>query len=273
MNYETGKYWDKALSCVDGCMPCSPGCDNCWSRALGKRFGKWPDIVTFREDRLNIPLKTKKSTVFSIWNDLFHENVSDAQIEKAFHIMGITQRHTYFVLTKRSKRMAEFVNHPSRKYFTLDNVWCGVTICNQKEADEKIPDLWKVTGYKWLSIEPCLEGLNLFGLIASVNNLGGNMQLTFDSLHRLCIKEPPIRWVVVGAETGTYRRPCNIEWIRSIVLQCKMANVPVWVKGIYLGKKISHDMQEWPEDLRVRETPWWNDNINVWNIKKIREYV
>jgi protein gp37 len=36
IDIENGRYWDRALSLVDGCTPCSPGCDHCWSAAMTK---------------------------------------------------------------------------------------------------------------------------------------------------------------------------------------------------------------------------------------------
>jgi protein gp37 len=63
-------------------------------------------------------------------------------------------------------------------------------------------------------------------------------------------------WLVVGAETGPHRRPCKIEWIRSIKDQCQVAGVPLWIKGIEINGKVSHDMAEWPEDLRIRQMPF-----------------
>ena len=95
-----------------------------------------------------------------------------------------------------------------------------------------------------------------------------------------------IDWVIVGGESGPHARPCNIEWIRSIVAQCKAAGVACFVKQLgsniedgYLqaekwmklgareivgmaGKTFvklqdtkGGDWNQWPEDLRVREMP------------------
>src|SRR5690606_26980225 len=43
---------------------------------------------------------------------------------------------------------------------------------------------------------------------------------------------PGIDWVIVGGESGPGARPCDIEWILSIVQQCKRAAVPVFVKQL-----------------------------------------
>lgn len=41
-----------------------------------------------------------------------------------------------------------------------------------------------------------------------------------------------IDWVIVGGESGTDARPCDVGWIKSIVDQCQSADVPVFVKQL-----------------------------------------
>jgi protein gp37 len=64
-----------------------------------------------------------------------------------------------------------------------------------------------------------------------------------------------VDWIIIGTESGPYRRPAKIEWVCDLVSQCKNNNVPVFVKQLEINGHVSHDMQEWPEDLRVREFP------------------
>lgn len=94
-----------------------------------------------------------------------------------------------------------------------------------------------------------------------------------------------ISWCIVGGESGPGARPCNLAWIRSIVEQCKAANVPVFVKqlgshpvqaaqpdpvlaaigsvvagdsarwAVRLADRKGGDPAEWPADLRVRQMP------------------
>ena len=85
-----GRYWQRAWSLVDGCTPCSPGCDNCWSASMAHRFkregepgydtgiltdekGNFNGDIIIHPERLNIPLTRKKPTVYAVWNDLFWE--------------------------------------------------------------------------------------------------------------------------------------------------------------------------------------------------------
>ena len=51
------------------------------------------------------------------------------------------------------------------------------------------------------------------------------------------------------------RRPCPHEWMIDVVRQCKAAGVKVYVKQVDMGKRVSHDPAEWPEELRARELP------------------
>jgi hypothetical protein len=93
-----------------------------------------------------------------------------------------------------------------------------------------------------------------------------------------------LHWVIVGGESGAGARPCRVEWIRSVVRQCRAAGVPVFVKQlganvegdpltppvrdeatgmtrytvqqvIEITDRKGGDPAEWPEDLRVREMP------------------
>jgi len=73
--------------------------------------------------------------------------------------------------------------------------------------------------------------------------------------------ENKIDWVIVGAESGPHARLCRPEWIESIVDQCRAADVPVFVKQvnpprrININGKVSKNMAEWPESVRVRQIP------------------
>lgn len=219
MNIDTGRYWDKAWTLVEGCSPVSAGCDNCWSASMTHRFkkgftkkGKFNGVIRIREDRLDLPLKTKKPTVWSIWNDLFHEDVPlDLQID-SFMVMGFCERHTFLVLTKRPNLMAKFMRpwlHATRgKGITFQNIYFGTSIENQQAADERIPYLLKIPGKRFLSIEPML----------------GEIIIPHGQL-----KE--ISQVICGGETGPTARPCHPDWVRSLRDQCKATGVPFFFKG------------------------------------------
>jgi len=118
------------------------------------------------------------------------------------------------------------------------NIWLGVTAENQQEANKKIPLLIQTPAItRFVSIEPMLGPIDL------------------KEAHMANVRLPRVDWVIVGAESGPDRRPCKIEWVRKIVEQCKAAGVPVFVKQLHIDGKVSSDISEWPEDLRVQEFP------------------
>lgn len=74
-------------------------------------------------------------------------------------------------------------------------------------------------------------------------------------------------WVVVGGESGRSARVCDISWVGGIVRDCDVAGVPVFVKQMGANSigwegRPRHpkggDIQEWPENLRVRQ---WAEGV------------
>jgi protein gp37 len=67
-----------------------------------------------------------------------------------------------------------------------------------------------------------------------------------------CVEEKcagAISWAIIGEETGPGRRPCKLEWIADIVAQCHAAEVPVFVKAIYIGSRKVNDAERMGEAL------------------------
>jgi len=180
--------------------------------------------------------------------DLFDEQVDFNWVHRIWDIMKQYPQHQFFVLTKQPQRMAEMVN----RIYQLeclgyadgfwDHVWLGVSITVQEDADRMIPELLRVPGKKWLSIEPCLGRIDLTGYLKPEPVSKENM-------------EAPIGFVVLGCESGRKRRPCPHEWMIAVVRQCKAAGLPVWVKQVDIGKRVSHNPAKWPEELRMSELP------------------
>jgi protein gp37 len=252
-----GIYWQKPWTLAEGCTPVSEGCKNCWSAAIVKWVGKDFSKVRFRADKLDVP-KIKKPTVFSVWNDLFHPVIKDAEIDAAFEKMVATDRHIYLVLTKRIERATVYFEkfeadcqecgEPNLLAYR-PNIFIGTSIENQKRADERIPELLKIPARRFLSVEPLLGFIDL-------NVPYGQ------GVGELALESGKIDWVVVGCESGRNRRPCKIEWIESVAGQCKAADVPVFVKQVDIGGEASKNMAEWPESVRYRELPGGSANTN-----------
>lgn len=300
---QKGLWWDHAWSLVKGCTPVSDACDHCWLAQMEHRFGAkkhsgvtgsiaegtacgyidhWPSPLTdsagrfngtirLMEENLDLPLRTRKPTVWAVWSDLFHEDVPDEFIENAFGTMALAQKHTFLLLTKRPARMADFYrkcvfngHFPSSE--PLNNVWVGTTVEDQRTADEWIPHLLRVPGNRFLSMEPLLGPVDLtriggdqFGW-GRIDALSGRYYLRANAMENGCEWETKpigrIDAVIVGGESGTGARPMHPDWVRSIRDQCAAAGVPFFVKQLYINGKLSKDMEEWPEDLKIRSLPW-----------------
>jgi len=112
----------------------------------------------------------------------------------------------------------------------LKNVWLGVSVEDQKTANERIPLLLQTpAALRFVSVEPILGPVDLIGpgyfRDPKFNQAGGLVGLD---------------WVIVGGESGPNAKPCEIGWIEDVVGQCTMAGVPVFVKqdsGRFPGKQ------------------------------------
>lgn len=281
-----------------GCRKVSDGCKNCYAMKDAHRLAGNPnrkvadayaDLTmiqngrvnwtgTFRElpDRLDQPLRWKKPRRIFVnsMSDLFGEGVSDEFIERVFSIMAIAPHHQFQVLTKRPDRMRAFLSSPRTFRTVLDavplqmewrpgdlpNVWLGVSVEDQKAADERIPLLLQTpAAVRFLSCEPLLGRLDLSHWLTVWARVG--------KTHVEPCRGP--QWVIVGGESGPGARPCNVQWIRAITDQCRASGVACFVKQLgswptderlqgdrwLLQDKKGGDWSEWPEWLRVREFP------------------
>ena len=212
---------------VRGCTRVSPGCGGpgkgiapgggCYAEAIAARFSapgqpfhgfaertskgpRWTGKVALVEDRLTLPLRWRQpkpnahghlaNKVFaSSTSDIFHESLSDHDIDRIFAVMALAPKWTFQVLTKRSTRMREWferrMKNPGYETFAhardfvgdqmfndhreghpliwpLPNVWLGVSVEDQARADERIPDLLATpAAVRFLSCEPLLGPLDL----------------------------------------------------------------------------------------------------------------
>jgi protein gp37 len=158
----------------------------------------------------------------------------------------------------------------------LPNVWLGVSVENQKTADERIPLLLQTpAAVRFVSYEPALEPVSFQRWMGQEH---GRRHIGLPAgLHQ----------IIVGGESGAHARPFDLLWARSVVRQCNEAGVACFVKqmgGFALVPAVrqSHfdyreaagfrdyneqrwrvlfrnrkggNMAEWPKDLRVREFP------------------
>lgn len=288
----TGIEWtDETWNPVRGCSRVSAGCDNCYAMHTARRFDNqygtykgltrigsrgvdWSGVVRLVPEKLDEPLRWRRPRrVFvNSMSDLFHESLSDEDIDRVFAAMTCAQRHTFQILTKRPKRMLDYLSRdhgpvnvlarilnaarampkprgwiaPESHGWPYRNVWLGVSCENQKAADERIPLLLQTpAAVRFVSAEPLLEPIDFDQSVCRKSN-GTN----------------DLDWIIVGGESGPGARPCDILWVGSIVAQCRDAGVPCFVKqlgqntiGVNLADRKGGEPTEWPLSLRVRQFP------------------
>lgn len=237
-----------------------------WSReglTIDTKAGPvWNGEVRFNAQWLDQPLRWKKPRMIFVCAhaDLFHENVPDEWIDRIFAVMALCPQHTFQVLTKRADRMRDYVNAISdqqreRPYdldyqlgdhgdllatdgasridvttWPLPNVWLGVSVEDEKRADERIPDLLATpAAVRWLSCEPLLGPVNLRWALSHRLDIAagflerGQFSPGLETLHRL-------DWIVAGGESGPNARPMHPDWARSLRDQCAAVGVPFLFK-------------------------------------------
>jgi len=174
--------------------------------------------------------------------DLFHDLAPVQWVSEVLSKLAALPASIHpMLLTKRQWQMRDQMRlHTNGRAST--RIWCGVTCENQDAHDQRVPVLRETpcAGH-FLSCEPLLGHIDL--------DLRG------------------ISWVIVGGEAGPGARLCDVQDVESIVGQCERAGVPVFVKQLgsdvtngttplRLGNRKGADMGEWPESLRIRQTPW-----------------
>jgi protein gp37 len=297
MSDKTGIQWtDATWNPIRGCSRVSEGCRNCYAEVVAARFSnpgqpyeglarrtsnggaRWTGKIMFVEKHLEDPLHWKRPRRIFVnsMSDLFHEGVTDAQLDRIFGVMAQAQRHTFQVLTKRPERMLAYSN-ARLLGLPLPNVWLGVSVEDQKAADERIPLLFDTpAAVRFLSCEPLLGPVELSqqwrDYLAGWNvreqhhpNCDG---YTCDAGCPIAeqYQTEKINWVIVGGESGANARPCDTRWVRSLVDQCAAAGVAAFVKqlGAYpitdtfamtLNDSHGGNPEEWAPFLRVREFP------------------
>jgi protein gp37 len=227
---------------IVGCSKCSPGCDHCYAERMANRLahialkkrpgltmgnarnrlegyvkvvdrmGCWNGEVFFNpEDDKPLHIKKPSRIFVCSMGDLFHEKIHESWIMSVLAIQEDAPQHTYIWLTKRPERMREVILKLDLP--VLENIWLGVTVCNQKEAEEKIPILFQTpAAVRFVSIEPMLGPVD-FGSDQLTKHWG-----------------PGLDWVIVGGESGPGARPMHPDWVRSARDQCAAAGVPFLFK-------------------------------------------
>lgn len=286
-----------------GCTKISPGCKNCYAETFAERFRgvaghpyEHGFDLRLVPEKLHEPLhwRIPRRVFVNSMSDLFQDGVPFEFVDRVFAVMAAAPQHTFQVLTKRPQRMREyceglttakgglrFAAAVAREFagehtvltqgivdsmardgascLPFPNICLGVSVENEDQL-QRIDTLKDTpAAVRFISFEPLLEDVGA---------------LILDG----------IDWVIVGGESGNVARTCDVEWIRSVVKECFLASIPVFVKQLGaaafslrdrlvgygqpfpIGTKPESgwvrlkdckggDMSEWPDDLRRRDFP------------------
>ena len=292
MSTETGIGWtDSTLNPWMGCTAVSPACDHCYAQTLVEgRFkrAEWGPVkprVRTSAANWKLPLQWEREhkafyrkhgrnrRVFcASLADVFDNEVDPTWRDDLFRLIAATPHLTWQLLTKRIgnvENMLAFalMSQPApinpRTTWPWPNVWLGITVCNQQEADRDIPKLLAVPAAKrFLSIEPMLGAINLRPLRSwrvkltccgrdnghftaetweqaesfreSYTNGPGVHPEGYSAPHHapghkrsaIIERAAGIDWVIAGGESGPHARPSHPDWFRSLRDQCAAAVVP-----------------------------------------------
>lgn len=226
------------------CIKISDGCKNCYAEVmnLSPRFSygtflpydvRSMDLVEpfIHEKELHRLASSKvlagKKVFIEDMSDLFGEFIPPAMREKVLEVLFNRTDVIFQVLTKRPDNAIGY-NFP-------DNVWFGTTIENQAAFKKRAGAFSNINArFSFLSVEPMLENVNLY-----LGDIDTRRELQ----------------VICGGESGAKHRPFEWDWARDLLAQCRRANAAFWMKqgGGFPNKR--EELEDLPEDLRVREFP------------------
>lgn len=235
-----------------GCSKVSEGCANCYAETKAKQLGVvWgPGAKRKRTTpknwaqplRWNAEAKAygERYRVFTAsLADIFDHEVPDAWREDLFELIAETPYLDWLIVTKRPDEMQDwFTAHGDAP----DNVWLGVSVENQEQAEARIPVLLEIPAVvRFLSMEPLLGPVDLdlprcpfhqrdyaqsypiYGEIcAECARDGDTGEMPYGMWLDPCASrsDPGINWVIVGGESGEGARPMDPIWMRNIRNDC-----------------------------------------------------
>lgn len=283
----------------------------------------------FWRQHLDWPLRWTASRHIFVANmsDLFYEEIRDDEIAEvvgvgiaAVHLRG----HTMQMLTKRADRMQSLLSSeefwfkvngyanrlieerdPASSTWVVrastygpekppPGMWWGVSVEDQKSADELLPSLLKTPAFlRYVSYEPAIGPVNFRpffydfevrwpGQCRCGHGHGFTRCPNYGSVATTCshcscpqfVRKggEGIDWVICGGESGPLARAFDILWARSTIEQCRGAGVRCFVKQLGAnpieGERPFMDMTIGARRLSLRHSKGadpgeWSEDLRV----------
>lgn len=246
------EWCDHTVNLWWGCSKVHTGCKNCYAEKLSNRWGNslWGEnagrkrIKSAFSDLDKYQQKAEKeNTCYKIFigsmMDIFEEEkiIVNPDKHSGFKTTlelrnelfsrienGKYDNLLFLLLTKRPQNIVKMI--PDSWTYGKENVFFGTSVSNAETV--KYADILR-------------NSLKFQNLFLSIEPQVGRI-----SLDEIDLKG--IDWVIQGGESGTKKRPFNIEWAYEMRDICKLYGVPYFFKQI-------DKVQEIPEDLMIREFP------------------
>ncbi len=239
---------------------CRHGCEYCYARGIANRFkgyeddgalhdlvvpayvqcrcddGEWGEnerkcaypygfAPTFHRYRLNDYIGKKGRNIFVCsMADLFGKWVPQEWRREVFSVCRMASQHNYLFLTKNPGMYA--VLDEQGDLPTDNNMWFGTSVTT---PDAPFPYNGKRKHNLFLSMEPLLADFGA-GSAVALEDIG---------------------WVIIGAETGRRKGKVVPEksWVDNIVEQCRVLNIPVFMKESLRALYGDNLLREFPQGL------------------------
>lgn len=271
MGKTTSIAWcDSTVTPLFGCAKVSEACEHCYAEKIAVmrahnqkvahlyegtvKDGHWSGRLNLLPERMKEVLRWKKPRRIFVasQSDLFHEDVPDEFLDTVFAYMAMAPQHTFILLTKRAKRMRDYIVYGGgtcirigirqaleRMGFpdigavgqALPNVHTYVTIENQQRMEERLPALLETPSVlRGVSMEPLLGDIDLTrcprgkysALDDDFHNALSGEGWSVDCMEYPATSKngPRIDHVIAGGESGRGARPSHPAWFRAQRDQC-----------------------------------------------------
>lgn len=309
------EWTDETWNPVVGCSVVSPGCTNCYAMRKAWRLGAMKATAHYRgltkrvngrivwtgamklapEALLMKPFRWKKPKRIFVnsMDDLFHEAIPDALIDRVFAIIALNPHHTFQILTKRAERMRDYIAlmdasasrraHLAEEVVKIDrampfenlrwplaNVWLGVSAEDQARAKERVPHLLATpAALHFVSAEPLLGAIDFAAwLFGPAREACGKRKArpqapTATPSNRAGGLPATIDWIIAGGESGPNARPAHPDWFRDLRDQCAAAGIPFFFKqwGSWAPDDGEGGLVTLDRQLRAEEVQWAGDRF------------
>jgi len=244
---ETSIAWtDYTFNPWRGCTKVSPGCLNCYAEKMSARnpavLGEWGPggkRAIAAPSYWRLPAKWERAAQREgVRRRVFCASLADvfedrpelvAPRARLFDTIASTPNLDWLLLTKRPENVIPLwpgATVPDRPMIAINghrvfpNVWLGTSAENQDTLVRRAWELLKIpAAIRFLSLEPLLGHVDL-----------DEPELLCKAWRRGATIGAYLDWVIAGGESGPGRRPCEVEWFRSVREQCRASGTAFFMK-------------------------------------------